>query len=244
MSIKQVNLTIQNVRAQALLKVRLENVYRIVDRALLTLDRNPNLLTVCLPPPLLLCLSLHSTLYISLPPLLLFADPFSPLSLGPCEICWWASLLCVQLHAGYRPSETRWLYWSHHRCVVSLSLWNSLSCTLHLVLHSQSHLLSKSLHLTLHSINLTHSIIERTLDQTGAILTQAVVGTVLDLPIISEVCAYPRFFSLCLRARCLYPCVCVLGLGCVYCVCNWSLISVCCVSVSVCLSICVSVYVS
>eukprot|EP01113_Clastostelium_recurvatum_P043873 TRINITY_DN732_c0_g1_i3.p1 TRINITY_DN732_c0_g1~~TRINITY_DN732_c0_g1_i3.p1 ORF type:complete len:291 (-),score=81.73 TRINITY_DN732_c0_g1_i3:61-933(-) len=44
-SIRKVNLTIENVRAQAQLKVGLDNVVAIVSRALDTLDKNPRLLT-------------------------------------------------------------------------------------------------------------------------------------------------------------------------------------------------------
>ncbi|MET8869537.1 hypothetical protein ABZW11_41970 [Nonomuraea sp. NPDC004580] len=39
-----VNLTIKGVEAQALLKVRLDNVARIIDRVLQTIDTNPQLL--------------------------------------------------------------------------------------------------------------------------------------------------------------------------------------------------------
>jgi hypothetical protein len=43
-NIGKVELDIKGVVAQAVLKVRLENVYRILDRALTTLDRNPELI--------------------------------------------------------------------------------------------------------------------------------------------------------------------------------------------------------
>ena len=45
-SIKKVNLTIANVDAQLQLVVRLDNVRKIVNRALETLDKNPNILNV------------------------------------------------------------------------------------------------------------------------------------------------------------------------------------------------------
>jgi len=43
-SIERVNLTIKGVKAQALLKVRLDNVASIIDRTLTTVDRNPQIL--------------------------------------------------------------------------------------------------------------------------------------------------------------------------------------------------------
>jgi hypothetical protein len=46
-SIKKVNLTIEGVKAQLQLTARLENVVKIVNKTLNTLDRNPNLLNVC-----------------------------------------------------------------------------------------------------------------------------------------------------------------------------------------------------
>lgn len=45
-SIDQVQLTILGIHAQADLTVRLDNVYKIVSRALDTVDRNPQILTV------------------------------------------------------------------------------------------------------------------------------------------------------------------------------------------------------
>lgn len=43
-SIERVNVTIKGVKAQALLKVRLDNVAQIIDRTLTTIDRNPEIL--------------------------------------------------------------------------------------------------------------------------------------------------------------------------------------------------------
>ncbi|QDE98747.1 hypothetical protein [Myxococcus xanthus] len=48
--IERVKLTIKGVEAQALLKVRLQRVYEILDRALQTLDSNPELLASLLRP--------------------------------------------------------------------------------------------------------------------------------------------------------------------------------------------------
>ncbi|WP_223643664.1 hypothetical protein [Corallococcus sp. EGB] len=48
--IEKVQLTIKGVEAQALLKVRLQRVYEILDRALQTLDANPELLASLLRP--------------------------------------------------------------------------------------------------------------------------------------------------------------------------------------------------
>jgi hypothetical protein len=43
--IERVNIQIKGVKAQALLKVRLDNVAKIIDRTLTTIDRNPQILT-------------------------------------------------------------------------------------------------------------------------------------------------------------------------------------------------------
>jgi hypothetical protein len=44
-SIEKVDLEIDNVRVQAMLKVKLENVVKIVDRVMQTIDANPEILT-------------------------------------------------------------------------------------------------------------------------------------------------------------------------------------------------------
>lgn len=44
-SIDEVDLDIENVRVQAMLKVKLENVVKIVDRVMQTIDNNPEILT-------------------------------------------------------------------------------------------------------------------------------------------------------------------------------------------------------
>jgi hypothetical protein len=44
-SIDKVELNIENVRVQAMLKVKLENVVKIVDRVMQTIDNNPEILT-------------------------------------------------------------------------------------------------------------------------------------------------------------------------------------------------------
>ncbi len=49
-SISRVKLEVKGVEAQALLKVRLKNVYAILDRALTTLDNNPDVLKSLLQP--------------------------------------------------------------------------------------------------------------------------------------------------------------------------------------------------
>ncbi len=49
-SISRVKLEVKGVEAQALLKVRLKNVYAILDRALTTIDNNPDVLKSLLQP--------------------------------------------------------------------------------------------------------------------------------------------------------------------------------------------------
>jgi hypothetical protein len=44
-SIEKVEINIENVRVQAMLKVRLNEVYKIVDRVMTTIDNNPEILT-------------------------------------------------------------------------------------------------------------------------------------------------------------------------------------------------------
>jgi len=44
-SIEKVEVNIENVRVQAMLKVRLDEVYKIVDRVMTTIDENPEILT-------------------------------------------------------------------------------------------------------------------------------------------------------------------------------------------------------
>jgi hypothetical protein len=44
-SIEKVEVDIENVRVQAMLKVRLDEVYKIVDRVMTTIDENPEILT-------------------------------------------------------------------------------------------------------------------------------------------------------------------------------------------------------
>lgn len=44
-SIEEVEIDIENVRVQAMLKVRLDEVYHIVDRVMTTIDNNPEILT-------------------------------------------------------------------------------------------------------------------------------------------------------------------------------------------------------
>jgi hypothetical protein len=44
-SIDKVELNIENVRVQAMLKVRLENVVKVIDRVMDTIDKNPEILT-------------------------------------------------------------------------------------------------------------------------------------------------------------------------------------------------------
>jgi hypothetical protein len=44
-SIEKVEVNIENVRVQAMLKVRLDEVYKIVDRVMQTIDSNPEILT-------------------------------------------------------------------------------------------------------------------------------------------------------------------------------------------------------
>ena len=44
-SIEKVDINIENVRVQAMLKVNLEEVYHIVDRVMTTIDENPEILT-------------------------------------------------------------------------------------------------------------------------------------------------------------------------------------------------------
>jgi len=44
-SVETVEIDIENVRVQAMLKVKLDEVYRIVDRVMTTIDANPEILT-------------------------------------------------------------------------------------------------------------------------------------------------------------------------------------------------------